>query len=339
MRNKWFLSILMVIVSVFIIVSCKTGTEKSAVTSKVKIKTEADLLMEALVAKGDYVNSRQFPSMIKAPTLYSSLDSGTLVIDIRDEETFAEGHIKNAVNVKFSDLPSYFENTIRPFEYDKIVIACYRGQSSSYTTCLLRLMGYGNVYSMRWGMVAWNPDLAGDNPWSKMVSSEFTSRLETTENQSPVAGVYPDPGTGKSSGEEILKDRISKLFADGLSDVFISAEDVFAAKDSFFVINYERKDKYDSGHIPGAIRYKPGGTLGIPEEMLTIPSDKDVVVYCGTGHNSAFATAYLRLFGYKAHSLKGGNNTFMHDKMLKEKTALSWEAFTKELEYDYHYVK
>ena len=26
-------------------------------------------------------------------------------------------------------------------------------------------------------------------------------------------------------------------------------------------MNYIRKDKYDAGHIPGAIRYKPKGTL------------------------------------------------------------------------------
>ena len=25
----------------------------------------------------------------------------------------------------------------------------------------------------------------------------------------------------------------------------------------YFIINLERKDKYDDGHIPGAIRYKP----------------------------------------------------------------------------------
>jgi len=118
------------------------------------------------------------------------------------------------------------------------------------------------------GMVTWNPDLAKDNPWSKAISSEYTSKLETAENQAPAAGEYPELGTGKNTGEEILNARITKLFADGLSDVFVSAEEVFAAPDSFFIINYERKDKYDSGHIPGAIRYKPGGTLGIPKKCL-----------------------------------------------------------------------
>jgi rhodanese-related sulfurtransferase len=339
MKNKWLFKISVFIISIFMIVSCKTGSEKKAMSTEIKSKTEADLLMETLAKNGDYVNSRQFPSMIKAPTLYASLDSGTLVIDLRDPETFANGHIKGAVNVQFPDIPSYFENKIKPFEYEKIVMVCYRGQMSSYTTCLLRLMGYGNVYSMRWGMTTWNPDLAGNVPWDSIISSKYTSQLETKENQPPAPGVYPDLATGKSSGDEILKDRIKKIFTDGISDVFVSAENVFAKRDSFFVINYERKDKYDSGHIPGAIRYKPGGTLGIPEEMLTIPSQKDVVVYCGTGHNSAFVVAYLRLLGYKAHSLRLGNNSFMHDKMLNEKVALSWEAFTPEMLNKFPYVK
>ena len=63
-------------------------------------------------------------------------------------------------------------------------------------------------------------------------------------------------------------------------------------------------------------------------KWLSIPSDKTVVVYCGTGHNSGFATAYLRLFGYDARTLRYGNNSFMYDKMVKQRTALSWLPFT-----------
>ena len=339
MKYKMTHKLLVLSISAVLFFSCQSGSEKKAAGTESRPKTEAELLMESLAQNGDYVNSRQFPSMIKAPTLYESLDSSTLVVDIRSPEVFSHGHIKGAVNVQFSDIPAFFENKIKPFEYEKIVIACYRGQSSSYSTCLLRLMGYGNVYSLRWGMNAWHPDLEEGEPWNSLISSEYTSKLETTENLPPAPGSYPELGTGKTTGEEILKERIGKLFAEGLSGVFLNAQDVFAKNDSFFIINYERKDKYDSGHIPGAVRYKPGGMLGIPEEMLTLPAQKDIVVYCGTGHNSAFAVAYLRLLGYKAHSLRLGNNSFMHDKMLKEKLALSWDAFTPDMLNKYPYVK
>ena len=107
----------------------------------------------------------------------------------------------------------------------------------------------------------------------------------------------------------------------------------------YFIINLERKDKYDDGHIPGAVRYKPESTLGFTDVMSTIPFDKTVVVYCGTGHNSGFATAFLRLFGYDARTLKYGNNSFMYDKMVNQKAVLSWLPFTLEESNDFKVVK
>ncbi len=332
----FFLSIVL-----FLAVSCSTGTEKVQNTSEAtaKVKTEVDLLLEYLAETGDYVNSRQFPSMIKAETVYKSLDSSCHVIDIRIAEQYTVGHIKGSVNVLFSDLPSYMQTKIKPYEYDKIVIACDHGQRSSYATLLLRLMGYGNVYSLRWGMSAWNPDLGGDRPWSDIISSDYSNKLETTDNLPAQPGAYPSPETGKTSGEEIFKDRIAKIFSPEAGSFTISADEVFETPDSFYIINYERKDKYEFGHVPGAVRYKPGGTLGIEAELKTIPADRDVVVYCATGHNSAFVAAYLRLLGYNAHSMRYGNNSFMHDKMLQELTSLSWEAFTDDMVKDYPYSK
>ncbi|MDP3443032.1 MAG: rhodanese-like domain-containing protein, partial [Ignavibacteria bacterium] len=99
------------------------------------------------------------------------------------------------------------------------------------------------------------------------------------------------------------------------------------------------KDKYDSGHIPGAVRYKTNGTLGIVSEMQSIPTDKEVAIYCGTGHNSAFVSAYLRLFGYNAKTILYGNNAFMHSKMLKDKALLSWLPYTEAEIENYAYVK
>ena len=71
--------------------------------------------------------------------------------------------------------------------------------------------------------------------------------------------------------------------------------------------------------------------------MRTIPTNQSVVVYCGTGHNSQFAVAYLRLFGYDAKSMNYGNNGFMHQKMMEEKEALSWHPYTAEDTQDFPY--
>jgi rhodanese-related sulfurtransferase len=227
---------------------------------------------------------------------------------------------------------------IKPFEYDKIIIVCNSGQYSSYTTSLLRLMGYGNVYALRWGMSGWNKDFAKE-AWLNAVSDKFAGKLELNENERATPSGFPKLNTGKTNGEEIMAARFNSLFAEGCSDAFITADKVFEQSNGFYTINFERKDKYDAGHIPGAVRYKTNGTLGIVAEMQSIPTDRDVAVYCGTGHNSGFVTAYLRLFGYKAKTVLYGNNAFMHSKMLQDKKLLSWLPFTENEIENYPYVK
>ncbi len=334
-----------VFASVVFIVSCsgekKAKNETEVIAEKsnaqtVEINQEAKLLLDYLAETGDYVNSREFPSLIGAEATEKALAGNTLVIDIRKPETFEKGHIKGAVNVEIGGLTDYFANKIKPFEYDKIILACYSGQSSSYSTSLLRLMGYGNVYSLRYGMSGWNPKM--DNKWLENIGSNYEENLETTDIPKAEPGDFPLLNTGKTTGAEIFDERISSLFAD-YPNATISADTVFSHPEKYYIINYERKDKYEAGHIPGAVRYKTGGTLGILSEMQTIPADREIVVYCGTGHNSAFVTAYLRLFGYNAKTLRFGNNSFMHNRMITEKDKLSWLPFTDADVMDFPVVK
>ena len=307
-------------------------------TATIVLNDEAQKLLKYLEESGDYVNSRNFPSLIKAAAVYKELDGKIKIIDLRDPASFAKGHIKGAVQVEFSKIPDFFTNTIKPFELDKIVIVCNSGQYSSYATSLLRLMGYGNVYAMRWGMSGWNKDFAKET-WLSAVSDKMEGKLETTENVRATPADFPLLNTGKSTGEEIMQARFNELFAAGYADAFITAEKVFELPADYYTINFERKDKYDAGHIPGAVRYKTNGTLGIVAEMQSIPTNREVAVYCGTGHNSGFVTAYLRLFGYNAKTVLYGNNAFMHSKMLRDKTLLSWLPFTESEIENYPYSK
>jgi rhodanese-related sulfurtransferase len=307
-------------------------------TVDISIGNETTLLLKDLKENGDYVNSKAYPSLIKASIVNESIGKNLLVVDLRTPKQFAEGHIKTAVNKRFEDLPAYFETGIKPFELDKIILVSDDGQISCYATCLLRLMGYGNVYSMRWGMSAWNDKYAKEG-WLAGVSGKYETKLENNVNERPEAKTMPELKTGKESGQDIGTSRFKKLFEEGTGNVLITADEVFSNPQKYYIINLERKDKYEDGHIPGSVRYKPEGTLGFTEEMASIPFDKPVVVYCGTGHNSGFATAYLRLFGYDAHTLKYGNNGFMHDKMIKQRTLLSWLPFSSEDVNNFDVVK
>lgn len=314
--------------------SASDGSASPVITS---FDGAAGMLIDQLREQGDYVNSRQFPSMIKAPTVYEELGGKNYLIDLRKEEFYVKGHIEGAVNVRMPEILEHFENEIIPFQYDKIILICYGGHLASYTTHLLRLLGYGNVYAMRYGMSSWNSKFAEDF-WAAKISSDFQDQLVTVDNPKPPSSYQPVIQTSGTTGEEILHERVRLLLSEDRGPIFINQESVFKDPEDYFIINFERKDKYESGHIPGAIRYKPQGTLGIPAEMSTIPTDKSVVVYCGTGHNSQFAVAYLRLFGYDAKSMNYGNNGFMHQKMMEEKEALSWHPYTAEDTFDFPYV-
>ncbi len=314
------------------------GTGQVETQDKPEINRETRLLLDKLVEMGDYANSRDIPSLMDASSVYEELNGNNLILDIRNPEIFVNGHIEGAKNVQFRNLYGYFKNEINPFDYDKIVVVCYAGQGSSYATALLRLAGYNNVYAMRWGMSGWNKDFA-EGSWLDVISSKYESELETTNNEKAEAGDFPLLNTGKTNGEEVLATRLDSVFAQGYSAALIYADEIFEAPGNFYIVNYDRRDKYESGHIPGAIRYKPGGTLGIVSEMQTVPSDEQVVFYCNTGHNSAFATAFMRLFGYNAKTLTYGTNAFMHDKMLEEEDSLSWIPFTESAIEDYPYVE
>jgi rhodanese-related sulfurtransferase len=350
MKRQYYLAFLALLLCLPVFTGCKGKKPESKTEDKqetvqvikkpadIAIGNETSLLLKDLKESGDYVNSKAYPSLIKASIVKESLGKNILVVDLRSSKQFSDGHIKGAVNKKFEELPSYFETGIKPFEFEKIIMVSDDGQLSCYTTCLLRLMGYGNVYSMRWGMSAWNEKYAKEG-WLSGVSGKYEEKLESHVNNRPEALGMPDLRTNLSTGPEIGTARFKKIFEEGTSNVLITADEVFSNPQKYYIINLERKDKYEDGHIPGSVRYKPEGTLGYVDEMASIPTDKPVVVYCGTGHNSGFATAYLRLFGYDAHTLKYGNNGFMHDKMIKQRTLLSWLPFGSEEVNNFEVVK
>ncbi len=340
-RASLFLFILL-----FILASCgggkkskqnQTDGSEQTITKPVQETDETKELMAYLEKNGDYVRSQNFPSMMDASEVHEKMDPHIYIIDLRSPESYEKGHIKGSHRVQFTELANYFKNTIKPSDYERIVLVSYAGQISGYATSLLRLMGYNNVYSMRWGMSSWNKDFA-EYSWLDVVSDEYADLLDTITYSRNNAGKLPEIHTGKTTGQEIAQVRFDKIFEEGTPEVLISAEEVFEEPEKYYIINYDRRDRYESGHIPGAIRYRPNVTLGYVQEMETIPTDKEVVVYCNTGQNSAFVTAYLRLLGYNAKSLMYGANAFMHEKMEKEKKSLSWVPFSKSDIEKYDYV-
>lgn len=98
----------------------------------------------------------------------------------------------------------------------------------------------------------------------------------------------------------------------------LSADDVIkrlqSGKDDFVIVDVRDKvEKYKAGHIPGAIyiNYKE---IAKPESLAKLPKDKDIILYCNTGHEQNKAMTVLRVLGYRAFALKFGYVAWKKEK-------------------------
>lgn len=285
---------------------------------------EFETLLSYLESQLSFIAEDAFP-IIPADEVKQNLKNPKYhVIDIRSESWFDYGHIKGAKNLNAEDLLTYFESTINPADFEKIVLICYSGQSASYFAGLLRIAGYNNVYSLKWGMSSWRQDFA-ENAWLKNINNDFASKLETTENSKPDIANQPELNTGQSDAKEILKARLRELFKIPYKDLIVTPSDVFENSSNYFVVNYTTKDNYDLGHITGALNYQPKTSLTSTTDLLTLPADKQIAIYDETGLKAAYMVAYLNVLGYKTGNIAYGANGFMNDHLKSQ----NMDAFTK----------
>lgn len=304
-----------------------SGFTKIKTNGAIEPPAEFQTLVNYLETNRGFINSDAAPALIPADEVRKNIKNQKyLVIDIRSSSWFEYGHIKGAVNVQPAELLQYFENSIEPSAYDKIVLTCYSGQSASYFSSLLRIAGYDNVYNMNFGMSSWRLDFA-ENSWLKNTSDSNISNLETAIHEKTPSGEEPVIETGKSEAEEILRSRLEQAFATPYKNYIVKASDVFEHPEEYYIIDYEKEERYLKGHIPNAIQYEPGESLSTSKDLLTLPAEKTIVLYGPTGQETAYAVAYLNILGYKTGNLAYGANSFMH-KTLKDN---NWEAFTKKV--------
>ena len=309
---KKYLSLLLIFILLIYVNGCK---EKSTEPEKIN---ETQVLLEYLEGTdGGYINSASCPAIINASEVYTYLQnnpSKIYIIDVRDSSTFVnKGHIRGAHRV---DIPKVLDHikTLNTTNYEKIVIVCYAGQSAGYVTGLLRLMGYNNVFSLKYGMSSWHQVFA-EGYWLANIGNSRKTQFTTTPTPKNQPENLPVLNTGKKTGPEILEVRVKELLAGGWDPAKISHSGVFTNLSSYYIVNYWPVDDYNMGHIPGAVQYTPRSDLKSTTYLKTLPTNKPIVVYCYTGQTSAQVVAFLRVLGYDAKSLIYGTNAMIYDDM------------------------
>ena len=71
-----------------------------------------------------------------------------MLLDIRDEQSFLQGHIPNAINLNNNNIDEVINNSDRE---DNILIYCYKGISSQNVAQHFCNLGYKNIFSLEGG--------------------------------------------------------------------------------------------------------------------------------------------------------------------------------------------
>ncbi|MDX1696462.1 MAG: rhodanese-like domain-containing protein [Ketobacteraceae bacterium] len=84
---------------------------------------------------------------------------GALVLDLRDNISYREGHIEGAMLAH----DALTESIIKRKEYDRpIMVYCYHGNSSKEFAEFISALGFRNVYNLAGGFTAWKKQLASE---------------------------------------------------------------------------------------------------------------------------------------------------------------------------------
>jgi len=285
-----------------------------------KMQTQADLtdvsaqLLAYLEKHGNFINSDAVPALISAEVVFNNMDKNHLIIDIREEDAFSLGHIEGAKNITPDSILYFFENIIEPNSFDTIVLTCDIGARSSYVCALLRLLGYDNVFSLRFGLASWHHSIA-ENTWLSALSSKLEGRLDTIPSALSSRTELPYLPSAQSDMYKVLRERVSKLLAENIREIIVGIDAVLENPDQYYLINYWPYELYKKGHLPGAVQFTPKQAFHSESQIQNVPPDKPVLIYCYSGQNGSFVAAFLRVLGYDAYSMKYGANSFIYETM------------------------
>lgn len=220
------------------------------------------------------------------------------VMDLRSAGDFANGHIKNAVNVPIANVL----DEAKKAGSKPILVVCYTGQTAARAVAGLQLMGY-NAKILKWGMAGWHDAFAAK--WSGKVT-DVTSPNWVVGEPSPAAQNFALPvlNTGETDPAKILEARVKIMLLN--TAWMVQRDEVLANPGNYFVVNFWPQVSWDAfGHIKNANRIMENLNIA---NLKNLDASKPCLVYCYTGQTSGVVTGWLEVLGYNAKSLGFGAN-------------------------------
>lgn len=81
-------------------------------------------------------------------------DAGTVVLDVREDGEWKQGHLANALHIPVRQLGGRIKE-LDKYRDRTLIAYCRTGQRSNSAAALLRKQGFVNVYNLAGGIVAW----------------------------------------------------------------------------------------------------------------------------------------------------------------------------------------
>ena len=241
----------------------------------------------------------EFPSdknVISAADFLSKIKAGDsmVILDIRQADAYAQGHVKGAINVPFgsaiADNLKYIPNDTPVYVY------CYTGQTAAQATALLNVAGID----------------------ATSVQSGFNNGIAKVENYTDyIDTVAVSMPTKEYKVNSAIQDAVDKYGDDidaakgtDYANLNVSPATVKAAlhanSGEYYIISVRQAKDYAAGHVAGAVNIPFG--QGMQTSFADLPKDQKIVVYCYTGQTASQTVAILRLLGYDAYNMSGGMN-------------------------------
>ncbi len=83
-----------------------------------------------------------------------------VIVDVREPELFAAGHIRGAINIPYDDARPRIAKELSP--RDRIVFVCHGGPMGDELGHALAENGYPNVYNLKGGMKKWKGEVVNE---------------------------------------------------------------------------------------------------------------------------------------------------------------------------------
>ena len=79
------------------------------------------------------------------------MQNGAIVLDVRSVQEYKEGHLEEAINLPYYEIPPIIEKQI-PNKETEILTYCQNGARSKKACTMLKKRGYSNIYNLYGGL-------------------------------------------------------------------------------------------------------------------------------------------------------------------------------------------